>query len=147
MKSGFFVLLAIVLVMFSTSVAYAQESLPNTANEGLNVLAVALAALSGLIGMRLTAAAKNLPYLRTEEKSKLSGLMADLVAFLLSTGIAYLITWLTPLAGTLDSSGLWQVLLWSWPAAKAWYEAEQYRKNSTTTVEVVSEEMIKHNEQ
>lgn len=122
------------LGVFTLSYAYAQDptidTLPATAEEGLSLLAVGLAALAGLVGMRLTAAVKNLPFLKDDEKSKLSGLMADLIAFLLSTGIAYLIAWLTPLASTLDRSGLWQVLLWSWPAAKAWYEAEQYRKNA-----------------
>lgn len=105
-----------------------SPGLPSTAVEGLNMLAVALAALAGLAGNRLTEAIKRLPFLTDEEKSKLSGLTADLVAFVLSTGVAYLITYLTPAAQMLDQSGLWQVLVWSWPAAKVWFETQQRRK-------------------
>jgi hypothetical protein len=101
---------------------------PATAGEGLSALAIAIATLAGLAGARLTTLIKNLPFLQEGEKSKLSGLVADLVAFVLSTGIAYLVTYLTPVAATLDNSGLWQVLVWSWPAAKAWYEVERHRK-------------------
>lgn len=106
------------------------EELPPSAEEGLKGIALVLATLSGLIITALTDAIKKLPFLNEEDQSKISGPAANLLAAVVSIIVGYLMGYLGTAAGFLDSSGVWQVILFSWPAAKAWFEVEQHRKNA-----------------
>jgi hypothetical protein len=95
---------------------------PATAAEGLQWLAAGLAALAGLLAYAVTDAIKRIPWLNDEEKSKISGPMANLVAAVVSIASGYLVGSFGQVAGFLDESGLWQVVVFAWPAAKAWFE-------------------------
>lgn len=106
------------------------ETLPPSAEEGLKGIAVLVAGLAGLLSTALTDAIKKLPFLNTEDQSKISGPAANLLAAVVSIVTGYLMGYLGTAAGFLDSSGVWQVILFSWPAAKAWFEVEQHRKGA-----------------
>lgn len=115
-----------ILCFITASIAFAQDTQPPaTAAEGLNLLAMALASLIGLAGNRLVDWIKSWPYLTDGEKSKLGGLAADLVTAVLTIGLGYGVTFLAPVAAFLDQSGLWQVIIFSWPFAKGWYEVHR----------------------
>lgn len=104
------------------------ETLPETAAEGLEGIAVLLAGLAGLAATAITDALKKLPYLSGVDKTKLEGPIVNLLAAVVSIVTGYLMGYLGVAAGFLDTSGVWQVILFSWPAAKAWFEVEQHRK-------------------
>ena len=111
-------------------IIFAQDAgTPATAGEGLNSLAVFLAALAGLASTAIVDALKNIPWLKTGEKSRIAGPLGDLVAAVVSIATGYAILALTPVAGFLDQSGFWQVIIFAWPFAKSWFEAKQLRKS------------------
>lgn len=113
---------------------------PATAAEALDWLALGLAAAAGLLGSRLTDAIKRIPWLTDGDKSKISGPLAELVAALLSVGSGFLLAYLGQVAGFLDQSGLWQVIIFAWPAAKGWFEVEERRRNLGFALSPVLEE-------
>lgn len=137
------ILIVLVSLFIFPTLAYAQEpiadpplfpievpeTLPPSAEEGLKGIALIVATLAGLLGTALTDAIKKIPFLNDEEKSKISGPAANLLAAVVSIITGYLMGYLGTAAGFLDSSGVWQVILFSWPAAKAWFEVEQHRKS------------------
>ena len=104
------------------------ETLPPTAEKGLEGIAILLASLAGLLGTALTDAIKRIPFLSAGDKSKLGGPAANLLAAIMAIASGYLMGWLGMAAGVLDTSGAWQLILFSWPAAKTWFEAEQWRR-------------------
>lgn len=129
-----FLFLALGVLLLAAPVVLAQEgsgdvTLPDTAAGGVDTLALFLAGLAGLLASAITDAIKRLPFLRDEEKTAISGPTADLVAVLVSVGSAYIVAYLSQLAGFLDESGLWQVILFSWPAAKGWFEVSSLRRS------------------
>jgi len=103
-------------------------TLPATAEEGIAILAIAIAVFAGLAGNALTDAIKDLPWLKTDEKQLISGHGANLVAALISIGGAYLLTYLGPWAEYLDQTGIWLIIITAWPIAKAWFEAKKKRQ-------------------
>lgn len=117
------------IILLMAAPAFAQDaSAPGTAGEGLNALAVFLAALSGLAATSIVDALKNIPWLNAQNKSRLAGPLADLTAAAVSIATGYVVLLLTPVAGFLDTSGFWQVIIFAWPFAKSWFEAKQLRK-------------------
>lgn len=97
------------------------EVLPETAAKGLDLLALAVGALAGLIGKYLTNAIKDAPFLSDGDKSKISGPAAALLAGVVSILMGYLLSMGGVAANFLDSSGVWQVLVTAWPWAVKWY--------------------------
>lgn len=118
-------LIPVFLFLALAAPALAQN---DSAAEGLQWLAAALAALSGLLAYAVTDAVRRAAWLKDEDKSKISGPMANLVAAVVSIGSGYLIGYLGQWVGFLDQSGLWQVIIFSWPAAKAWFEVTTRRE-------------------
>lgn len=106
-----------------------MEQLPETA-AGASVLAATfLAAFGGIAASVVTDAVKALPWLKDGEKSKLSGWLAGIVTgfFSLAAGIGA--DRLAEYATGLDTSGLWQVIVWFGP----WLFAEaRYRFKKAT---------------
>lgn len=109
---------AIVPPPFPTEI---PEVLPETADKGVDVLAVMLGALAGLIGKYLTNAVKSLPFLTDEDKSKISGPAAIALAAVVSVVTGYVLSYAGVAANFLDTSGVWQVLVTAWPWAVKWY--------------------------
>lgn len=104
------------------------DQLPDTASKGVDLIAAFLATLSGLLAVAVTDAIKRLPFLTDDDKSKITGPLANLLAAVVAVASGYIIGALGTVAGFLDASGVWQVILFSWPTAKAWFEIEQRRK-------------------
>jgi hypothetical protein len=94
---------------------------PETAKEGVDWLRVALVALAGLVGTRLTEAISKLPF-PGNDKIAIRQPLLDLTAAVLSILTGYLLASATSLAGFLDDSGWWQVVIWAWPSAVAWFK-------------------------
>lgn len=115
------------LLFIIAAPAHAQE-LPPTATEGVQMVAAILAGLAGLLSTVVIDWIKSWPYLKDGDKSKLSGPAANLVSAVVSVGSGYLVGWLGQYAGALDQSGIWQVILFTWPAAKGWFEVQQTRR-------------------
>jgi hypothetical protein len=134
----FLPLLFLILILAAPAMAQNGDAPPATAAEGVQWLAVGLAAAAGLLASALTDALKRIPWLTDGDKSKISGPLADLVAALVSVGSAYLLGYLGQVAGFLDQSGLWQVVIFAWPAAKGWFEITTRRKEVILT-EVLEE--------
>ncbi|RJQ32793.1 MAG: hypothetical protein C4589_00225 [Peptococcaceae bacterium] len=133
------ILILILILALIPQAVFAQDTgpaLPDTAAGGLSLLAVMVAALAGLLASAVTDAAKNLSFLKDDEKTKLAGPLAELVVAVVSIGSGYLITYLTPVAAFLDQSSLWQVLIFSWPMARAWYETAARRRIAKDAVYV-----------
>lgn len=150
MKTLFFTLLIISLFVFP-AIAYAQdptaeptaeataeplaepvvdpplfpveipEVLPETAAKGVDVLALALGALAGLVSKYLTNGIKSLPFLTDEDRSKVTGPAAILLAGVVSIVTGYVLSYAGVAANFLDSSGVWQVILTAWPWAFKFY--------------------------
>jgi hypothetical protein len=107
--------------------AHAQE-LPGTAAEGIDVLAALLATLAGLLATTVIDAIKNLSFFTDGERQKIADAYANLISVMVSVLTGYAVGYLAHLAGLLDSSGIWQLVLFSWPAAKGWFETGQLRR-------------------
>lgn len=101
------------------------ENLPDTAAEGVDILALALGALAGLLSKYLTNAIKDAPFLSDENKSKISGPAAIFLAAVVSVVTGYILSMAGVAANFLDSSGVWQVLLTAWPWAYKFYNDAQ----------------------
>ena len=126
-------LLLLILLLALVVPAYAQDadpgtSLPPTAAEGVNVLALWLAALSGLAANALVNALKKMTWIPEKDRSSISGPLADLTAVLISVLSGWLVGLLGQWAGQLDQSGVWQVIGFSWPWAKTWFEGSEARR-------------------
>lgn len=117
--------LAVLFTLAFAGAAYAQDSLPSTASEGLQYIEEFLALLAGLVATRLTTGLKKMWWLSDEQRSKIIGLGADAVAAALALATAFALSHGAIAAGFLDENGLWQVLLLVWPAAKGWYLGEK----------------------
>ncbi len=126
------VLLVVFFVLMLAVPVFAQD-LPDTAAEGLEWLAVAIVALSGLIATKLTEALARMPFLSDADKDKIRRPLLNLVAGVISIGSAYLMMYGGDLAGFLDSSGLWNVVVWAWPAAVAWFTTQKAFGKSVTS--------------
>ena len=119
---------------------YAQEpglpdwllgvSLPDSAGGGVQQIAVWLAVVAGLAANAIVDAIKGLPILKDGERSKIAGPAGNLVAAIISVLSGYVVGWLGVAAGLLDSTGLWQVLLFVWPMAKGWFESQKLARLS-----------------
>lgn len=107
--------------------AHAQE-LPGTAAEGVDVLAALLATLAGLLATTVTDAIKNLSFFTDDERKKIADAYANLISVTVSVLAGYGVGYLANLAGLLDQSGIWQLVLFSWPAARGWFETGQLRR-------------------
>lgn len=135
MRKIFVLLIALVIVLMVAGPVFAQDippfptNLPGTAAEGVDVVAVFLAALTGLLATTVTDAFKNLPVFNRGEKQKIADAYASLVSIVASVLAGYGVGYLAVLAGILDESGLWQLLLYTWPAAKGWFETSSIRRN------------------
>lgn len=96
----------------------------SSATEAVNLLLIAVAGLlaSGTLANLLTDYVKQIPFPWQGEPVYIGGLMAELAALLISTGLAYLsFAYLTPLAHYLDRTGLWVIAVAAWPVARQWY--------------------------
>ena len=144
MKS--FVILLIVIMLSVTIVsgqAYAQDpiaeptieapqppelptELPDTAEGVIPYLREWLLFVSALIATHVMNAFKKIPGLGQQEwlgklvTELVSGVTASVVAFVLGLGAVGL--------GFLDESGLWQVILFAWPAAVGIYHGKKFSK-------------------
>lgn len=120
--------------LLSPAVAFAQDGqppfeLPPTAGEGVQWLAtVGVMLFAGLLGSTLTDALKRIPWLKEDDRSKLSGPLAGLVAGVLSVGFGFVSPHLVGLAQYLDRTGLWGIVLAAWPVAWGVYELQVRRK-------------------
>lgn len=103
--------------------------LPETAAKGVDVLALALGALAGLVSKYLTNGIKNLPFLTNEDKEKIGGPAAIALAAVVSVVTAYVLSYAGVAANFLDSSGVWQVLVTAWPWAYKFYMDSQKSKD------------------
>jgi len=128
-------MLLLLLLMMAATPVQAQEinDLPATAGEGLATLLSLVGAIlaGGTLGNLLTDLIKrfNLPFLGQTETVRLGGLLAEIAALLISAGCGWLaLTWLTPLAGWLDQSGVWAVAIAAWPVARGWFELRKRRE-------------------
>lgn len=97
------------------------EVLPETAAKGVDILALGLGALAGLITKYLTNALKAAPFLNEGDKSKLSGGGAVFLAAIVSVVTGYVLSYAGVAANFLDTSGVWQVLVTAWPWAVKFY--------------------------
>jgi hypothetical protein len=100
--------------------------LPNTAEGALIALAGLIISIFGLGNLTevFTSALKKLEWkiLGDEEKAKLSGLLAELVTFLVAAGVTKLLTLLTPFAQGFDAAGFWTVVLAVYGFARKTYK-------------------------
>lgn len=97
------------------------DELPDTALKGVDILAVMLGALAGLIAKYLTNAIKALPFLTEGDKDKITGPAATALAAVVSVAVGYILAYAGVAANFLDTSGVWQVLVTAWPWAVKWY--------------------------
>lgn len=97
------------------------EVLPETAAKGVDVLAVMIGALAGLVGKHLTNAIKGASFFSDGDKSKIGGPAAILLAAIVSVLTGYALSYAGVAANFLDTSGVWQVLVTAWPWAVKWY--------------------------
>lgn len=101
------------------------QTLPNTAAKGLDLAALAIGALAGLLSKYLTNGIKAIPFLTDKDKSKISGPAAILLAGVVSIVTGYLLSLGAVAVNFLDTSGVWQVLAWAWPIAYKFYMDEK----------------------
>lgn len=121
------ILMAVDVVLAAPAV---QEALPEDPGALVGWLVAGLVALGGLVSTSLVDWIKTWPIFKTnEDQSKLSGAGANLVAALVSLAVAGVEIFGGYAAGWLEASGVWAILLivFSWPATKAWYEASKMR--------------------
>lgn len=97
------------------------EVLPETAAKGVDILALALGALAGLVSKYLTNALKAAPFLSEGDRSKIGGPAAILLAAVVSVATGYVLSYAGVAANFLDTSGVWQVLVTAWPWAVKFY--------------------------
>jgi len=102
-----------------------QLQLPDSAGAGVQQIAIWLAALAGLAATAIVDTIKGLPWLTDGERSKIAGPAGNLVAAIIAVLSGYVMGYLGVAAGLMDKSGLWQVLLFTWPLAKSWFEAQK----------------------
>jgi hypothetical protein len=115
MKKG--TLILIVLVWLGLAVpALAQGvepvELPDTAVNALNLAALVVAALGGYLGSLMTDVLKKLPWLSKENRDKAGRWLAQGVAGGASILAAAMLDHLLRYAMDLDSTGLWQVIIY-----------------------------------
>lgn len=120
-------ILTVLILLFAAPAVLAQE-LPPTAVEAVGWIQAGLAALAGLLAWAMTDFIKKMAWLPDSDRSKIAGPAANLVAAIVAVASGWLVGWLGQWAGLLDESGLWSVIVFAWPAAKAWYEATGIRK-------------------
>ena len=100
------------------------EVLPETAAKGVDILALVLGALAGLLSKYLTNGIKSLP-LTEGDRLKISGPAAILLAAIVSVITGYILSVAGVAANFLDASGIWTVLLTAWPWAYKFYHDSQ----------------------
>lgn len=115
-SKSFMLFFVIVLVMMIAPAAHASEftnSIPTDAVEALGLLGSLLAAWlgGGRLGNYLTGVVKKWTWIPEENRSKLAGAWAGLVAITLTSLSSTAIAYLTPLAEWLNDTGLWGVLV------------------------------------
>lgn len=115
----------IALFILFPETALAQGEAPETALQGLELIALALgglgASIAGLVGSVLTDLFKGIPFLSSDQKGRTEKFILELLAGLLSVGTAWIITQATPIAEWLDSSGTWAMIAMAWPWARGFY--------------------------
>lgn len=105
--------------------------LPETAQEGLKVIESFLVFVSALVTMYVTSWLRKLPLLSEDEKSKIVGLAADMVAGLFGAIIFVVLAYGAYLAKFLDSNGMWAVLQWIfavWPTTWVMHKGLKFSK-------------------
>lgn len=125
-----FVIGVILLAADVVFAAPAVQGLPDDPGSLVGWLVAGLVALGGLVSTSLVDWIKTWSVFKTnEDQSKLSGAGANLVAALVSLAVAGVEIFGGYAAGWLEASGVWAILLivFSWPATKAWYEASKLR--------------------
>ena len=107
-------LAALLILLVGAPVAYAAETgaVPASAVEALGLLGSLLAAWlgGGRLGNYLTQVVKKWAWIPEEDRSKIAGAWAGLVAIVLTSLSSIAIAYLIPLAERLDETGLWRVL-------------------------------------
>ena len=102
------------------------EQLPETAQEGLQVLAGFVTFISSLLAMYATSWIRNLPILNDGEKSKISGLGADPVAAVMALAIGFILAYGAYVANFLDANGFWQVIIYVFPLLWGMHKAKKF---------------------
>ena len=127
------VFLAILAAVLLPLTVYAQPiqppaELPKTAHEALALFPLGLAMLAGIIANRLTDYLKTIPQIGDENAEKIGGATADFLAAIMSVVSGYVVGHLAVAADFLDTSGIWQVIVWAYPFALAWFEIRKRRE-------------------
>lgn len=132
--SRVFFLAAFLLFLFASS-ATAQETvpLPETAQEGIEMLAVMLAAVGGLAASMVMDAVKKLSFMSKENRDKVGQWLAGGVTMLVAIGTGGLIAFLLPYAVDLQETGIWKVTVTVGPVVFAELR-HRWRKAGVTNV-------------
>lgn len=122
------VLLWLALLALLAAPVMAAQEVPPTAGEAVGLIEAGLVALAGLLGWAITDAIRKWTWLPEEDRSRIGGAAANLVAAIVSAASGFIVGWLGQWAGLLDTSGIWAVVIFVWPAAKGWFELTNGRK-------------------
>lgn len=85
--------------------------------------------ISGLLANRVMAWFQEWTWLSDEEKSKLSGPLADWVSWVLAAASGYLLAWLGQTAGLIQAGELWPYALGAVVSSKLWFEGQKAVRN------------------
>lgn len=91
----------------------------------MDAVATLLIVLSGLLANRILIWFQNLPFLADEEKTKLVGPLADVLAWAFALISGYFISLLSQAFGLTPPGGEVMIALGAVPAAKGWYELQR----------------------
>lgn len=110
-----------------------MPELANTATETLSQLSLWLASLAGVLGSRITERVKALPVFSPEQKTELSRILTEFSAFIIAAFSGAIVGGLANLAGLIDQSGVWAVVLLAYPVALGYFQVDQRRKVAKQT--------------
>lgn len=118
----------VLLAVLAAPAAMAAQEVPPTAGEAVELIEAGLVALAGLLGWAITDAIRKWAWLPEQDRSKIGGAAANLVAAVVSVASGFIVGWLGQWTGLLDTSGIWSVVVFAWPASKGWFEVTSWRK-------------------
>lgn len=107
--SRVFFLAAFLLFLFASSAAAQEVALPETAQGGIEMLAVMLAAVGGLAASMVMDAVKKFSFMSKKNRDKVGRWLAGGITMVVAIGTGGLIAFLLPYAVDLQETGIWKV--------------------------------------
>lgn len=125
-----FAVASVLVWHFYATIALAQSAppqLPPTARDALGWLStLLLSTLPGLLANRITERVKTVfNFLKEKDQQLLAKTLTDLTAAIISIGCGWLLAHLASVAGWLDVSGVWRVIVFAWPWAWTFFQIDK----------------------